>query len=167
MCNRFFSETLAVGIAFCGAAVYAADPAEVLADDAEKAVARQPVPVWTLEDCIDGRCDRENPVYGIGEKMTFTFRLRGFRGMDRSLVREVGRSRPRLLRSGQYGQTHSRHDEIPHSAVRAGGLHLPSDRCDGDVQQRSLHGQGRYRFPEFDARLRHAATASDAGNPGR
>ena len=37
---------------------------------------------WTKFDCIDGRSDRESPVYGIGEEMTFTFKLRGFAGLD-------------------------------------------------------------------------------------
>ena len=37
---------------------------------------------WKQTDCIDGRSDRESPVYGIGEEMTFTFKLRGFAGLD-------------------------------------------------------------------------------------
>ena len=39
---------------------------------------------WGPNDCIDGRCDRESPVYGPGEEMTFTFKLRGFDGLDAS-----------------------------------------------------------------------------------
>lgn len=39
---------------------------------------------WVAEDCIDGRCDREIPIYGPGEEMTFTFKLRGFKGLDAS-----------------------------------------------------------------------------------
>ena len=37
---------------------------------------------WTVDDCIDGRCDREIPIYGPGDEMTFTFKLRGFKGLD-------------------------------------------------------------------------------------
>jgi len=65
-------------------AAFAADPVEVLAADAEKNAMPKARAGWTLDDCIDGRCDREIPVYGIGEKMTFTFQLRGFAGMDKS-----------------------------------------------------------------------------------
>ena len=39
---------------------------------------------WTTTDCIDGRADKSIPVYSPGEQMTFTFKLRGFDGLDRS-----------------------------------------------------------------------------------
>ena len=63
---------------------FPAAPAEILARGAEKTVEQKAPAGWTLDDCIDGRCDRESPVYGIGETMTFTFRLRGFEGMDKT-----------------------------------------------------------------------------------
>ncbi len=59
------------------------DPVEALSDDAgAKAAAGAKAKGWTAADCIDGRCDRDVPVYGPGEEMTFTFRLRGFAGLD-------------------------------------------------------------------------------------
>ena len=39
---------------------------------------------WGKDDCIDGRADKPVPVYAPGEQMVFTFRLRGFRGLDRA-----------------------------------------------------------------------------------
>ena len=39
---------------------------------------------WGFDDIIDGRTTREVPVYAVGETMTFTFRLRGFKGLDAS-----------------------------------------------------------------------------------
>ena len=39
---------------------------------------------WTFDDIIDGRTEREVPVYAVGETMTFTFTLRGFKGLDAS-----------------------------------------------------------------------------------
>lgn len=58
-----------------------ADPIEALAVDDDRAVATVSAG-WTAADCIDGRCDRDVPVYAIGEEMAFTFRLRGFNGLD-------------------------------------------------------------------------------------
>ena len=70
---------VAGAIAACAA--LAADPVEVLASNAEKAVAA-PAEGWGPNDCIDGRSDREVPEYAPGEAMTFTFGLRGFKGLD-------------------------------------------------------------------------------------
>jgi len=39
---------------------------------------------WTSRDCVVGETDREVPVYAANETMTFTVRLRGFDGADRS-----------------------------------------------------------------------------------
>lgn len=37
---------------------------------------------WGREDVIEGKTDREIPVYGVGEPITMTFSLRGFKGLD-------------------------------------------------------------------------------------
>ena len=39
---------------------------------------------WGFDDIIEGCTTRELPVYAVGETMTFTFRLRGFKGLDAS-----------------------------------------------------------------------------------
>lgn len=39
---------------------------------------------WTGTDCVFGKADREIPVYGPGERMTFTLETRGFAGADLS-----------------------------------------------------------------------------------
>ena len=36
---------------------------------------------WARANAIEGRTDRDIPVYGVGEKMTFTFGLGGFEGL--------------------------------------------------------------------------------------
>ena len=43
--------------------------------------------IWGRDDVIVGCADRECPVYSAGEKMTFTFALRGFDGLDASSCR--------------------------------------------------------------------------------
>lgn len=73
------------------------DPVEVLAGD-RQATARASKG-WSQDDCIDGRADRDIPVYGPGEEMTFTFRLRGFKGLDRSVCSFVWK------RTGDDGKT--------------------------------------------------------------
>lgn len=75
---------LAGAVSLASVAALAADPVEVLAADAEKSARQKSAAGWTLDDCIDGRCDHEDAVYGISEEMTFTFKLRGFAGMDRA-----------------------------------------------------------------------------------
>jgi len=73
-----------VGVLHWAEEAFPSDPAEIPARDAGRTVEQKARAGWALDDCIDGRCDRECPVYGIGETMTFTFRLRGFEGMDKT-----------------------------------------------------------------------------------
>ena len=57
------------------------DPVEALTENPAPKV-RSASKGWGPNDCIDGRTDREIPEYAPGEEMTFTFKLRGFKGLD-------------------------------------------------------------------------------------
>ena len=72
-------------ILFLGAAALAAS---VMASDPRACdpSVRRFADGWGRENAIVGTTDREIPVYRTGETMSFTFRLRGFRGLSAGIV---------------------------------------------------------------------------------
>lgn len=84
------SKSLLFGVGgfVCGFAAFAAVPLEYAPEwhsreEVSRWIVENPTG-WGAEDVIVGRTDRESPVYAVGEKIVFTFDLRGFRGLDRS-----------------------------------------------------------------------------------
>ena len=74
---------------------------------------------WGPTDFIHGRCDREIPVYGPGERMTFTFDVRGFEGLDKSAHRLV------WTRTGDDGRSESGEAPADRPLVLATSLDRP------------------------------------------